>query len=83
MENKQTLKRQIEAILHADQKLSIKWDCGNDEALTTVFINDEALAYNDEFQEELSMYILNYLDLPDAGDFQMEGGGVIIKEQGQ
>lgn len=52
--------------------LNFSWESGNDEALV------EFNEYNDAEQEQfdnLEWYIINVLDIPDAGEFQMTGNG--------
>ncbi|SFW61234.1 hypothetical protein [Chitinophaga sancti] len=52
--------------------MNFSWESGNDEALV------EFNEYNDAEQEQfdtLEWYIINLLDIPDAGEFKMIGNG--------
>ena len=80
MENKLKLKETIFSMIEAGKKLSVKWNCGGDEAIITVFENNERLKFDHPFAMELDLYLINYLNLPDVGEFDLEGGGEIIKE---
>ena len=76
----ETLENKIRAILNSGKKLTLKWDCGGDEALVYSFIDGNPTDFNDEVFEELEMFIINTLDLPSAGEFSMNGKGEIVLE---
>jgi len=61
-------------------KITFKWDSGNDEAFVYVSINDKEIEDdNDNFlNEEIGNMLIMKLDIPDAGEFSMEGKGDII-----
>lgn len=82
MDNTPQLKEKVLSALEAGKRIKLKWNCGGDEAIVTVILNGEELQYDHPFVQELDMYIVNYLNLPDSGDFEMEGGGEIIREDG-
>jgi hypothetical protein len=80
MDNNSQLKEKILASIEAGKKITLKWDCGGDEALISVFMNNEQLKYDNAFSQELELYLVNYLNLPDTGQFELEGDGEIIQE---
>lgn len=80
MYDKLQLEAQITEILNAGKKLSVKWNCGGDEAIVTLFLDDKEVPYNDKFAQGLDMFLVNYLNLPDVGEFSMDGGGNIIEQ---
>ncbi|MEM1134278.1 MAG: hypothetical protein AAGI07_00455 [Bacteroidota bacterium] len=82
-EDMSPLKDQIIEILNSGKRITLKWNCGGDEAIVTTFVDGKQVSYNDKFAEELDIYIVNYLDLPDVGEFQMEGEGEIVEENGK
>lgn len=83
MYNKSLIEAQILEALNAEKKVSVKWNCGGDEALIALFLDDKEVPYDDELAQETQMYLVNYLDLPDAGEFYMDGDGNIIEENGK
>jgi len=54
--------------------LTFTWESGNDEAFVTFKDNNEA--EEDNFQD-LEEYIVVKLDIPDAGEFRMDGSGTL------
>jgi len=63
-------------------KITFKWDSGNDEAFVYVSINDKEIEDgNDNFlNEDIGNMLIIKLDIPDAGEFSIEGkGNIIIK----
>ncbi|GAO43119.1 hypothetical protein [Flavihumibacter petaseus] len=69
------LKPWIGEVLKEEGELSFSWESGNDEAFVTFQNSDEARA--DNF-EDLEFYIIDKLDIPDAGEFQMNGSGTVF-----
>jgi len=59
--------------------LAFSWESGNDEAFVTFKDYDEASKEN--FQE-LEDYVIDKLNIPDAGEFQMNGQGTIYIADG-
>lgn len=57
--------------------LSFSWESGNDEAFVT--FQDKSDTNEDNF-EDLEEYIIDKLDIPAAGEFQMNGKGTIYIE---
>lgn len=80
MNNQLNLEAAIFAIVEAGKKIKLKWDCGGDEAIIYITIDNENLKYDNIFAQELDLYMINYLNLPDVGEFAMEGSGEIVKE---
>lgn len=76
------LEKEIREILQEGKTITLKWNCGGDEAIISSFIDKEELPYDGNILVGLDMYIANYLNLPDVGEFQMEGEGKIIEESG-
>ena len=58
-------------------KLPFTWESGNDEAFVTF---QDKTATNENNFEDLEEYIIDKLDIPDAGEFQMNGNGTIYIE---
>ena len=54
--------------------LAFTWESGNDEAFVT--FKDSNEAEEDNFQD-LEEYIIDKLDIPDAGEFRMDGSGTL------
>jgi hypothetical protein len=78
------LQQQITSLLQVGHTITVRWDCGGDESFVYTqldgqevesdYSNDKDLAYL------LDRYLTELLDLPDAGDFHMEGTGRIFQE---
>lgn len=79
------LQTKTEELLAAGKKITFRWDCGNDEALIYMSIDGKEVDYNDPVYENLSIsfdeYLCEYLDLPSAGEFSMEGLASIEKRE--
>lgn len=79
------LKNKIKEILDSGKEIKLEWECGGDEALLYIIVNDKPIS-NDyppsdlEVFGELEIYLMNFLNLPDAGEFSLQGGGKIIEE---
>jgi hypothetical protein len=71
------LKNWILALLKQKGTLSFSWESGGDEAFVT--FADRTDADEEKFQD-MEEYIVNKLDIPDAGEFQMNGNGKIYIE---
>lgn len=67
-------------ILESGKVITLKWDCGGDQAIITVFIDSEELPIGNAYGNQLEFYLMKLLDLPDAGEFALDGGGEIIDE---
>lgn len=77
------LKEETLKLLRAGKEITLKWDCGGDEAIVTPYFDGKEMDYRDKYVEKLYIYIANYLNLPDVGEFQMEGGGKLIEDNGE
>jgi hypothetical protein len=71
------IKKYLTDKLAEGKNLTARWDCGGDEAFVHFFENGVAID-DDEISEELELLIINQLNLPDAGEFVMEGEGRIF-----
>lgn len=71
------LKTWIVAMIAEKGSLAFTWESGNDEGFVT--FKDDFDREEDSF-EELEVYILEKLEIPDAGEFQMNGSGDIYIE---
>ena len=74
------LEMELLEVLEAGKKIKLKWDCGGDQAIVTTTIDEIELPYNSDFLNGLDIYIINYLNLPDIGEFELVGEGEIIDE---
>jgi hypothetical protein len=73
-EAESNLKDWIVLSLKERGSLSFTWESGNDEAFITFKDSNEAERENFEQLEE---YIIDKLDIPDAGEFRMDGSGLL------
>ena len=80
MDNKSQIEDAIFAAIESEKKLEVSWDCGGDQASISFFVDKKQLDYKNPFAEELEIYLMNYLNLPDIGGFEMEGKGEFIIE---
>lgn len=67
-------------LLKSNKKITLRWDCGGDEALIYSFIDGKEIDFEDPLSSELDMLILNAIELPSVGEFSMDGTGEIILE---
>jgi hypothetical protein len=65
--------------LKEGKNITVKWDCGGDEAFA-YFFDDGAKIDGRDINEDLELMIINELNLPDAGEFVLEGEGRIFLE---
>lgn len=79
------VQKQIADLLQAGHTLAVHWDCGGDESFVTTEVDGAEVRAdydNDaDFAMLLDRYLTELLDLPDAGDFHMEGNGRIFREE--
>lgn len=68
------LKDFIVSSLKEKGKLTFSWESGHDEAFVT--FDDKDDSKEDDFFD-LEEYIVYKLDIPDAGEFQMNGNGTL------
>lgn len=78
MERNLTLRNRIKSILDENQKLILTWDCGGDQAIIHTFIDGKEIT--EAWTNDLDAYIFTFLDLPDVGEFCMEGKGEIVRK---
>lgn len=83
----QKIKEDLLNYLNAGKKVTLTWDCGGDQAIVTTFIEGKELSsfFNGEYQEHefpalLEHFVITELELPDVGEFSLEGTGEIVKE---
>lgn len=74
---KRELEEKLSTILNTDQVITIKWDCGGDEALIYPAIDGEELSYDDPVTEAISDYLMMQLDLPSVGEYFVKGEGYL------
>ena len=85
MPNHQELQARVLALLQAGHALSVRWDCGNDESLLFVELDGVELPFDytqpgTDLAVSLSDYLLELLELPGVGPFELRGGGQILQE---
>lgn len=73
------LKDWILKLLNEKESLPFTWESGNDEAFLT--FQDSTDADRENF-EDLENYMIDKLDIPSAGEFQMNGSGMIYMANG-
>ena len=78
--NEQQLKKAVFEELKKGKEITVEWNCGGDEAILSVHWEEEEISYGDAFAEDIDIYLSIKLNLPDAGEFSMEGGGKLIAE---
>lgn len=78
------VQRQIADLLQAGHALAVRWDCGGDESFVYTELDGKEIRadYNNDTDLAflLDRYLTELLELPDAGDFQLEGTGRIFQE---
>jgi hypothetical protein len=72
--SEERLKNWLITILKEKEKLPFSWKSGNDEAFVT--FQDTNDVEENNFQD-LEEYMIDKLEIPDAGEFQMKGIGKI------
>ncbi len=77
------LKAETVKLLKAGKEITLKWDCGGDEAIVIPYLDGKKMDYKDKYVEKLYIYIANYLNLPDVGEFHMEGEGKLVEDNGE
>lgn len=76
------LRKELLMILESGKEITLKWNCGGDEAIVTIYIDGKRVDYNDSFAGQLDIYIVNYLNLPSIGELDLEGEGKLIEDEG-
>jgi hypothetical protein len=60
-------------------EVSIKWNCGFDDAIIHVYTNTTPISDN-LMLEKFEDFLIAILELPDAGEFKMTGEGSVYKK---
>jgi hypothetical protein len=68
------LKDWVIASVKEKGSLSFSWESGNDEAFVTF---KDSTEMEEENYQDLEEYIVDKLDIPDAGEFEMTGSGTV------
>lgn len=79
------LQARVLALLQAGHTLAVRWDCGNDESLLFVGLDGVELPFDytqpaTDLAVSLSNYLLDLLELPGVGAFELRGGGQLTLE---
>lgn len=77
--NKYGLKHQLNELLKADKKITIDFNCGNDEAHIVPFIDGTILEYGSLYND-LEELIYIDLNLPSNGEYMVTGTGYLTIE---
>jgi len=64
-------------MLTEGKRIIVSWDCGGDQATISTMIDGVEIDHTESFAEELEIYLINFLTLPDVGEFYMKGSGDI------
>jgi hypothetical protein len=78
--NKYGLKNQLNELLKADKKITIDFNCGNDEAHIVPFIDGAMLEYGPLYND-LEELIYIDLNLPSNGEYMVTGSGYLTLEE--
>ena len=79
MEN-QEVKSWLLSNLNTDKIITVKWDCGGDEAFIYPYIDGIEVEAGHEIHEEFEHFLIEKLSIPDAGEFTLQGKGSIFLE---
>ena len=78
------VQQQLANLLQAGRTLTVRWDCGGDQSFVTTEVDGQEVAANYEseadFAFSLDRYLTELLELPDVGEFQMQGTGRIYQQ---
>lgn len=78
------LQARVLALLQGGHTLAVRWDCGNDESLLFIDLDGIELPFDytaaNDLAVNLSSYLLDLLELPGIGVFELRGGGRIMLE---
>lgn len=80
---KQDIKNWLLSHLNANRKVTVKWDCGGDESFVYPYIDGVEVGYDDEIHDVFEQFLIAELDIPDAGEFSLQGQGTIFIEDGK
>lgn len=78
------LSTRVLALLQSGHALAVRWDCGNDESILFIDLDGAELPFDytaaDDLAVNLCDYLLDLLELPGVGTFELRGGGRIVLE---
>lgn len=80
------LKTTLQQLLQQGDTITLKWDCGGDEALIYIQYNNKPISEDrnaPKWVDALCMHLLNTIGLPSAGEFSMDGKGEILVQNQQ
>ena len=77
--NKYGLKNQLNELLKADKKITIDFNCGNDEAHIVPFVDGVMVEYGDLYFHLEELIYLD-LNLPSNGEYMVTGKGYLTIE---
>jgi hypothetical protein len=76
----QEIKEWLLSNLKANRKITVRWDCGGDEAFVYPSIDGEEVDSMDTIHELFEHFLIEKLNIPDAGEFTLTGKGTIFIE---
>ena len=78
------LSTRVSALLQSGHTLAVRWDCGNDESILFIDLDGAELPFDyadtNDLAVNLCNYLLDLLELPGVGAFELRGGGHIVLE---
>lgn len=78
------LSTRVIALLQSGHALAVRWDCGNDESILFIDLDGAELPFNytdtNDLAVNLTGYLLDLLELPGIGAFELRGGGHLVLE---
>jgi hypothetical protein len=78
------LQSRVLALLQGGHTLAVRWDCGNDESILFIDLDGVELPFDyadaNDLAVNLTDYLLDLLELPGIGAFELRGGGRIVLE---
>jgi hypothetical protein len=76
------LSSRVSALIQSGHTLAVRWDCGNDESILFIDLDGAEMPFDytasDDFATNLTDYLLDLLELPGVGAFELRGGGHIV-----
>ena len=79
------VQQQLATLLTTSHLITVRWDCGGDQSFVTTEIDGQEVAtdYHDptNLPVLLDQYLTDLLELPDVGDFEMQGHGRIFLDE--
>lgn len=77
------LQQQLKQLLEEGKTITVSWDCGGDEAFAYIQMDGQELDYEHPLAAAMDLFLINRLDLPSVGEFNLEGGGNIALKEGE